>query len=300
MNIGIEIGGTKIQVVSGRADGTIEERHRFVVDKSQGAAGIQKNIEQILQALPQRPTAIGVGFGGPVNHETGQIATSHQIEGWSGFNLKGWLEKLTGAPVTVENDANVAALGEALCGAGKGYSHVFYITLGSGVGGGMVNQGRLFHSAFPGEAEVGHVRMNKQGDSLESVCSGWALNNTIREVLPSLPESSYLKKAIGEATTHEARYLAEALQHEDPAAEELLLQYADNLAFGLSHVVHLFHPDIIILGGGVSLIGDPLLRAVRQILPTYVVSTLHPVPVIALSQLGEDVVPTGALLLTNY
>ncbi|GAB3169254.1 ROK family protein [Telluribacter humicola] len=299
MNIGIEIGGTKIQVVIGKADGTIEERYRFIVDRSQGAKGILLSIEQILGTLPNQPEAIGVGFGGPVNRETGLIATSHQIVGWAGFSLKNWLEENTGARVIVENDANTAALGEALCGAGKEYRHVFYITLGSGVGGGMVNEGRLFHSAFPGEAEVGHVRMNKQGDSLESVCSGWALNNTIREKLPSLPETSYLKKAIGEATSHEARYLSEALKNNDPAARDILMQYADNLAFGLSHVVHLFHPEIIILGGGVSLIGDPLLNAVRLALPAYVVSTLHPVPVIALSQLGEDVVPTGALLLTN-
>ncbi|HEV7350912.1 ROK family protein [Telluribacter sp.] len=299
MNVGIEIGGTKIQVVTGEADGLIRERFRFEVDKEKGAQGIRETIEQVLRALPAFPTAIGVGFGGPVNRATGRIATSHQIAGWSGFDIVTWLHELTGAKVKVENDANVAALGEAQCGAGKNYDHVFYSTLGSGVGGGMVNYGKLFHSASPGEAEIGHLRLDKEGATLESCCSGWALDRLIRNRIPALPESSALKKAIGSATSQEARYLSTALLEEDPAAWAILNQYADDLAFGLSHVVHLFHPDIIILGGGVSLLGEPLLRAVRQALPGYIVPVFQPVPVIALSQLGEDVVPTGALLLAK-
>jgi glucokinase len=299
MNAGIEIGGTKIQIVTGTPDGTIHEQYRLAVDRVRGARGIQESIEQVLLALPEPPARIGVGFGGPINRQSGQVATSHQIEGWSGVNLIQWLRDLTQAEVVVENDANTAALGEALLGAGKNYAHVFYVTLGSGVGGGMVNHGRLYQGTFPGEAEIGHVRLNREGSTLESECSGWALDQKIRRVLPGLPDDSPLKKAVGAAAANEAKYLAAALQAGDPAAHDLLLLYADTLAFGLSHVVHLFHPDIIVLGGGVSLLGEPLLEAVRQALPRYVVRTFQPVPVLALSSLGEQVVPTGALLLTN-
>ena len=98
---------------------------------------------------------------------TGKICCSHQIEGWSDFDLGGWLKKLTGALVFVDNDANVAALGEASHGAGRNANPVFYVTLGSGVGGGLVVDGRIYHGATPGEAEIGHVRLDRAGTILE-------------------------------------------------------------------------------------------------------------------------------------
>src|SRR5437660_6166527 len=163
--IGIEIGGTKLQVVTGEASGTILARRGFTVERAEGAAGIRRQIEQGLRELASRgtPEAVGVGFGGPVDWRTGRICRSHQIEGWSDFELGDWLHRLMERPVCVDNDANLGALGEAVCGAGAGFSPVCYVTLGSGVGGGLVVDGKIYHGAQPGESEIGHLRLDRQG-----------------------------------------------------------------------------------------------------------------------------------------
>ena len=256
--LGVEIGGTKLQLVVGDKSATVLERRRLSVERAQGALGIRRQLEQALPDLLQsKPvTAVGAGFGGPVDWRKGRIARSHQIEGWSDFDLAGWLAALAGAPVTVDNDANVAALGEARHGAGRGFSPVFYVTLGSGVGGGLVVEGKLYHGASPGEAEIGHVRLDRQGTLVESRCSGWAVDARVRELQSTQPTSA-LARMLGGKLGGEARHLSAALAQGDPIAERLVREVAEDLAFGLSHVVHLIHPEIIVLGGGLSNLAEP-------------------------------------------
>src|SRR5690349_10274160 len=131
MYLGIEIGGTKLQLVLGDNRAHIKQRVRLHVEPAKGAKGIRSQISAAIPTLTHGKTlkGVGVGFGGPVDWRTGKICRSHQIEGWSGFDLAKWLEKLTGAPVAIDNDANVGALGEARYGAGKKYDPVFYVTL---------------------------------------------------------------------------------------------------------------------------------------------------------------------------
>ena len=119
--LGIEIGGSKLQLVAGDETAAILERRRFKVDKAQGGEGIRRQIASALPALVAKwkPTAVGVGFGGPVDWKSGRIARSHQIEGWSEFDLGGWLRDLTGLPVALENDSNLATLAEATRGANR-------------------------------------------------------------------------------------------------------------------------------------------------------------------------------------
>jgi len=296
--IGIEIGGTKLQLVEGDVEGKISERRKFAVDRAKGAAGIQQQIEQGLRdlLLTQKPKAVGVGFGGPVDWKAGKICRSHHIEGWSDFELGKWLQELTGAPVIIDNDANVAALGEATHGAGVGFNPVFYVTLGSGVGGGLVVDGRIYHGAMPGEAELGHVRLARNGMTLESRCSGWAVDAKIRALKTSEP-TSLLALLIGNAPGGEAKHLSAALQQGDAAAVRIFSEVAEDLAFGLSHAVHLFHPQIIVLGGGLSNVGEPLRARVKDSLTGFVMEAFRPGPEIALSKLGEDAVTVGALVL---
>jgi glucokinase len=298
MNLGIEIGGTKLQLVLGDEAGKICDWGRLAVDPAGGAAGIRKQMEQALPELlrGRQVTKVGVGFGGPVDWKTGRICRSHQIEGWSEFDLSGWLGQLVGAPVAVDNDANVAALGEALCGAGVGFNPVFYVTLGSGVGGGLVLDGQIYHGAKPGEAEIGHVRLDRAGTIVEARCSGWAVDARIRELKVNEPES-LLARLAGQTAGGEAKQLAAAWQQGDGAARRLLQETAEDLAFGLSHVVHLFHPEIIILGGGLSGVGEPLRALVEGDLGRFVMEAFTPTPRIALAALGEDAVPVGALKL---
>ena len=298
MILGVEIGGTKLQVVLGDEAGKIGERRKLHVDPAKGAAGIRQQIEQAVTELTRGCQILraGVGFGGPVDWKTGRICVSHHVEGWSEFDMGGWLSQVAGAPVVVENDGNVAALGEALCGAGVGHNPVFYVTLGSGVGGGLVVDGRIYHGAKPGEAEMGHVRLDRKGTIVEGRCSGWAVDRRIRELKVKEPES-LLAKLAGQTVGGEARHLVPALQQGDPAAKRLLQEITEDLAFGLSHAVHLFHPEIIILGGGLSHVGEPLRAGVESGLRQFMMEAFAPGPRVALAALGEDAVPVGALLL---
>jgi glucokinase len=297
---GIEIGGTKLQIVVGDDAQAIVERHRFTVDRVRGADGIRAEVETALPSLVEkwRPAAIGVGFGGPVDRTTGQIACSHQIEGWSEFQLGEWLRRVAEIPVSVENDANTAALGEAMRGAGAGFNPIFYVTLGSGVGGGGVVDGKIYHGAPPGESEIGHVRLDKSGVIVEQRCSGWAVDAKIRQ-LKADGAKSLLCDWLPETPGGEAKFLGRALAANDAAARRILEETAEDLAFALSHVTHLFHPEVIVLGGGLSLVGEPLRIAVAQALPRFVMEVFRGRLSVNLAALGEDAVPVGALLLAS-
>ena len=298
-HIGIEIGGTKIQIVAGNADGTFLERHRWAADRARGGAGIREQIASVVPGLMARHSvaSVGVGFGGPVDPKTGHICCSHQVPGWHDFPLGDWVRDLTGVPVAVENDANVAALGEALRGAGRGFGCVFWINMGSGVGGGMVVDGRLYHGARPGEAEIGHLRLDRSGRIVEDACSGWAVDRRIRAAV--VGQEGFLARAVVSQSSEggESRHLRSAIDAGDPLARKILGDVADDLAFALSHAVHLFHPEIIVVGGGLSLVGEPLRAAMAEALPAYLMEAFRPGPQVALAGLGEDSVPIGALAL---
>jgi glucokinase len=298
--LGLEIGGTKLQIVAGNASAHILDHRRIAVDPAMRGAGIREHIKATLAELipATKPSAIGVGFGGPVDWKTGEICRSHQIEGWADFKLRDWLQTLSGLPVCVDNDANTATFGEALHGAGIGLNPVFYVTLGSGVGGGLVVDGQIYHGAKPGEAEIGHVWLDREGAIVESRCSGWAVDAKIRQLKTTDP-ASLLARLIGDSTGGEARHLAPALQQGDRAAKRILTETAEDLAFGLSHVVHLCHPEVIILGGGLSLAGEPLRAAVESALRVFTMAAFAPGPQICLAALGEDAVPVGALELAR-
>ena len=297
--LGIEIGGTKLQLVTGTADGNILSKHRLDINRDQGAEGIKLAIEgTIRKNYIGKVQAVGIGFGGPVNFKTGQIATSFHIEGWSQFNFVEWLQPIVNAPVFLENDANVAALGEAIHGAGKRYDLVLYITIGSGVGGGLVVDKEIYHGAIPGEVEIGHIRMNKEGDTFQSRCSGWAIDEKIRKAIGKNP-NSLLSKLAGNENRGEARFLKKAMEQNDPEALQLFDSTIDDLAYGLSHTIHLFHPQVIILGGGFSLIGQILEEHIQKRIPAYLMEAFHPGPSIKLAGLKEDAVPVGAILLAH-
>lgn len=300
MFLGIEIGGTKLQLVLGTEHGAILKRHRAAVDKARGGAGIRDEIKSGFEALvgSAKLSGVGVGFGGPVDWRTGKICCSHQIEGWHNFELGRWLAELTHAPVKIDNDANVACLGEAVLGAGKGASPVFYVTLGSGVGGGLALDERIYHGGIPGESEIGHVRLDRTGSIVEQRCSGWAVDRKIREAVKTEPNSALARLCANDARG-EARHLGEALRAGDSLAQRIVDDVAEDLAFALSHVLHLAHPNVIVIGGGLSLVGEPLRAAIENALPRFVMEAFHPVPRVKIAALGEDAVPCGALLLAG-
>jgi glucokinase len=296
--LAIEIGGTKLQLCAGTGEGRIVDRRRFLVDRELGAEGIRA---QIAQALPEllaqwQPAAIGVGYGGPVDWRTGRIWKSYHIAGWSDFPLGDWLREQTARPIFVENDTNLGTLGEARCGAGRGMNPVFYTNMGSGVGGGLVVHGAIYHGAPPTEMEFGHLRLYGPERIIEDDCAGWSLDRAIRAAIQDTPESA-LARFVAADPGGEARHLVAALDADDPLAQFLISQLAGHLANALGVVTQLLHPEVIVLGGGVSLIGDPLRSAVAELLPNQIMDILRPGPPIRLAELREDSVPVGALLL---
>ena len=297
--LAIEIGGTKLQVCAGSPDGTIVGRTRFAVDREAGGEGIRAQIASALPDLIAKwsPRAIGVGYGGPVDWKTGRIKCSHHIEGWNDFPLREWLAGHTGLPVFVENDANVAALGEALHGAGRGANPVFWVNAGSGVGGGLVADGRLYHGALPGEMEIGHIRLDRDGMIVEDRCSGWAVDRAVRDAVEKEPQSVLAK--LSAKAKPDARILTPAITAGCPVADRILTHAAHELAFALSHVAQLLHPEVIVVGGGLSLLGEPLRARLAAALPRWVMRAFAPGPRVALAGLGEDSVPVGALALCN-
>jgi len=298
--LGIEIGGTKLQMVLADEVGKVLERWRGDVNRDQGGEGIRQQIESKLPEILGRHSihGVGVGFGGPVCWTTGQVARSFQIEGWAGFNLNRWLHAFTEVPVHVENDANTAALAEARIGAGAGCNPVFYVTLGSGVGGGLVVDDHIFHGAAPGESEIGHIRLDRNGTDVQSRCSGWAVDARIQSLIADDPKG-ILGMLIGETRGCESKHLGSALAQSDLIAKQILDEIASDLALALSHVAHLFHPEVVVLGGGLSLVGEPLRAAVADALRPQVMEAFCTGPRIVLASLGEDAVPLGAVELAR-
>src|SRR5438067_9706269 len=185
MFLGIEIGGTKLQLGLGPGDGTIVALWRGKVNPAAGGEGIRQQItaavpELLAQAKLDRAQlqGVGIGFGGPVDDATRTVIKSHQIEGWDNFPLADWIADLVGLPAVLGNDADVAGLAEALHGAGKGLSPIFYVTIGSGIGGGLIIDGEIYRGVGKGAAEIGHLRVRTRANItfiLEEVASGWAI-----------------------------------------------------------------------------------------------------------------------------
>lgn len=305
--VGIEIGGTKLQSAVVTPDGTVLRRLADRVDPAAGAGGIRTAIAGQLAALlaEQVPdggelVAVGIGFGGPVDRRRGVVATSFHVPGWCDFPLASWVrdqlgpgrERLT---VVLENDANAAALGEAMAGAGAGQRIVFYSNSGSGIGAGLVVDGVLYHGREGGEMELGHLRLAAAGGILESLASGWALDRRIGDEVRARPAGG-LARAAG-AAEPSARLLPALLAAGDAPAAAILDAAAGHYAHALSHVVHLLNPDVIVLGGGVAAIGAPWRDSVARQLEPLLMQTMRPAPPVRLAALGADIVPVGAALV---
>lgn len=300
--LGIEIGGTKIQAVVVSASGAVGDRVSGVVHAEAGAAAVLetlgRQIGEVLTICPESIEGVGVGFGGPVDRSLGVIAASHQVAGWGGFPLAAWVaNRVPGIPVVLENDANAAAFGEAILGAGRGCRTVFYANSGSGVGAGFVIEGRIYHGRAPGEMEFGHLRMSIDGPTVEEVASGWSLDRQVRAAVEADPRGGLAVAAA--AWRPSARLLGPALAAGDAEAATILGRAARAYALGLSHAVHLLNPDTIVLGGGVAGIGEPWRAAVAGHLEGFLIGALRPAPPVRLAVLGDLVVPIGAALLAR-
>jgi glucokinase len=309
LSIGIEIGGTKTQVGIGSAErgplpGGIVRRS---VIRENGAAGILHDLVSMVDELLlsksltlEDVSKIGIGFGGPLDSVRGVVLRSFQIEGWTDFPLKQWAEKQWGKPVVIENDASTAGLAEFTLGNGHGCSRLFYITIGSGVGGGWILNGRIDSGQGLGAAEIGHTWVPDPQSGLpvelEQVCSGWGIGQRARRAAAN--SASLMETLAGSMDKIDAKIVYSAAEKGDERATRILNETCQILGMVMGNIVALLHPERIVLGGGVSLMGpifwDALQSEFRSRLMPVFASGVELVP----AKLGEDVVVIGALCLT--
>jgi glucokinase len=316
MYLGIEIGGTKLQIGLGPGDGTVVGLWRGRVDPDSGAEGIRQQIligaPELLRSAHVAPTrlkAAGVGFGGPIDDTSQRVIKSHQISGWDDFPLAFWLSEALHVPVALGNDADVAGLAEALYGAGQGYSPLFYITIGSGIGGGFVVDGDIYRAAGKGAAEIGHLRVldwrqrsEPAMSPLEDVASGWGIEKHLRLLFSAGEgrDSLLWKLAEGDLGRVTAELAGQAAQQGDSFARTVLLEALVSLAEALCAVIALLCPRRIVIGGGVSLLGDKLFfEPLREMVAERVFKPFAGLTEIVPAALGEAVVVHGALALAK-
>ncbi len=318
MFLAIEIGGTKLQLAIGEADQREPEVEstersmvaveRLAIDRAQGAEGI---LDQIAAAAPSligrwRPRAIGIGFGGPVD-AGGRVVTSHQVSGWDQFPLREWTEKKFSLPTVVENDCNVAALAEAVRGAGRHVRRVLYVTVGTGVGGGFVVDRIVQGADCPAVTEIGHLRYGLEAvepeQTVESFASGLGIERqTRREIelargMPSPDVQQLLALCKNDLQALSAKQVVSAARAGNQLAEQILQRAARTLGWALASCVTLLAPQAVIVGGGLSLAGDCFLPSVQRWLSRYVFPPLADAYQLHTAALGEQVVLHGAILL---
>jgi glucokinase len=295
MYLGIEIGGTKLQLGVGPDDGRLRGLWRGAVDVAAGPEGIRRQVRAAVPELLGRSgversqlQGVGIGFGGPVDDATHTVIRSHQIAGWDNFPLADWVADVVGLPAVLGNDADVAGLAEALHGAGQGLSPIFYITLGSGIGGGLVIDGEVYRGCGRGAAEVGHLLVRAGpggGQPLEQVASGWAIGEQAT--------ARFNRRVTADS-------VALMAQQGDPNAVSVLQDAREALAEAILHVIALLCPRRIVIGGGVSLMGEKVLfEPLRRLVAERVFEPFAGLTDVVPAALGEEVVVHGAVALAR-
>jgi glucokinase len=308
MFLGIEIGGTKLQLGVGSGDGPpLVALERFDVDAAAGAESILDRIRQAAPPLIARHgvKAVGFGFGGPVDMLAGRAVKSHQVAGWDDFLLAHWCHQTLSLSAAVGNDCDVAALAEARFGAGRELDPVFYVTVGTGVGGGLVIGGRIYRGSGAGAAEIGHLRL-VHGDEhwpLESVCSGPGIDAAAKAELLTRSAADADADDLRRLVTRDldqltAQMVAEAAAAGNALARRVFQSAVRTLGWGVAQVITLVAPAVVVVGGGVSLATEELFLApLRRAVEEYVFPPFHGTYSIVPAALGEESVVHGAVAL---
>lgn len=309
MYLGIEIGGTKLQLGVGHGDGAeFVAFERRDIDRAQGARGILNQIRETGRELiaAHDVQRVGFGFGGPVFGDRGIVQTSHQVSGWDGFPLAEWCRTELGRPAVLGNDCDSACLAEACFGAGRGLRTVFYVTVGTGIGGGLVIDRRIHGTDRPAAAEVGHLRpglaCSDAHDTVESRAAGPGIEQAARQWVAEHADEQdaedLLNRAGRDIQQLSSRLVATAAASGNIAAREVYGRAVDVLGWAVAQVGTLIAPDAVIVGGGVSLAGDELFfEPLRAAVDRYLFPPLRGAFEVVPAGLGESVVVHGALAL---
>lgn len=273
----LDVGGTKFTLAA-FVDDKIILRESRSTDRAGGPEALFAEVQRIFNGWGFKPDFCGVGFGGPVDFPTQTVTLSTHVEGWMQYPLVPNLRRLTGAPVVMDNDANVGALGEARYGAGRGADPLFYMTLSTGIGGGIVINGQIQRGADSYAGEIGHLNVLPDGPPclcgsngcLERMCCGLWL------------ERDYQKPA-----------------HELLQNEQFVRLYVVHLARGLKAALMLLNPARIVIGGGMSKAGDHLFVPLREELNRQMTAWSKARRDVVPAQLQDDSVLYGCLALAQ-
>lgn len=300
-SIGVDVGGTK--VLGGVVDATGKIWAQARRDTPlQGGTELTKTIAEVVRELQSQfkgVTSVGISVAGFVSADRKRILATPNIAGWNGVELDRELSSLIELPLMIENDANAAAWGEAQFGAGVNENHLMMLTIGTGIGGGLVLNGELYRGAFGIAAEFGHLRVVPDGHlcgcgargCFEQYASGGALLRHAREAISASPEvaRNLLSMGDGTVTGLTGQHITDAARADDAVALAAFNSTAQWLGAGIASLSVLFDPGCVIIGGGVIEAGEILLAptrtAVERNMPFF---GKHPAPRIIAAALGNE------------
>ena len=304
--IGIDVGGTGTKAALVDPVGTLHSRVEIPTEPGAATKSILSVAESLLGRAPDlelQVEGVGVGAAGFIDVDEGRVMTSPNIVYGDPY-IGNALREHTGLPVVVDNDANVAAWGERCFGSAKGARDLAQVTLGTGVGGGFVVDGRLLRGNTGAGAELGHMVIDPHGPPcvcglagcLEQFCSGTAIAREARRAVEQEPGSSIVNFA-GEVDAITAEHVARAAHEYDETAREVLRIAGVYLAVGLANVVNLFEPEVIVLSGSVVKAGEPYLGPARDELNRRMEAQKRRPQRLDVSKLGSDAGILGAAAL---
>lgn len=303
-SLGVDIGGTKILGAVVDEEGAIVSKTRVPTDREEGVDALPEAVDLFLAEATRPIEAIGLAVAGFVEHPSGHIVFAPNLS-FSNPGIGEDLSREYGLPVVVENDANAAAWAEYRFGAGRGSLHMLMLTVGTGIGGGMILDGRLYRGSRGFGAEFGHMPVTLDGPAcncgsngcLEAVASGTALGRMARERVVDYPESEVLRLAHGRVEDITGAMVGKAADTYDPFAIELLWDLGTMLGVGLAGLAKAFDPELIVVGGGVLEEGESILGAAREELVARYKGQVDP-PAVVSASLGNDAGVVGAAQLS--
>ena len=309
--VGIDLGGTNIAV------GLVDEAGK-ILHKDSVPTLLERGPEPVIKDMANLSLkvvkdagytvddvkAIGVGVPGLADPKTGVVIFCTNLR-WHMVPLREIMQKIIDKPIFIDNDATVAGLAESVAGVSAGIANSVFLTLGTGVGGGIVIHQKLSSGAHGVGSELGHMTVQCEGRKCtcgsvgcwEQYSSATALIRQGREAVEGHPESLILKKVNGDASKIEARTIIDAAREGDPIACQVYDKYIYYLAIGIVAIINAFDPEVIVLGGGVSKAGDFLLEPLRKKVAEYVFYKDLPYAEIKIATLGNDAGIIGAAML---
>ena len=312
--VALDIGGTKILAALVSARYEVLDRELAPTPAGSGPQEINGSlfmaIDQLLRKSRREASdiaAIGLAAAGIIDSARGLITISPNLPGWENVPLREMVSARYGAYTALVNDASAAALGEHRLGVGRGFDNMVYLTISTGIGGGLIVNGQLYLGSSGSAGELGHMVIDVNGPEdtcghlgcLESLASGRAIAREAIKRIKKGQDSALSKAFGGKIESITARDVAAAASSGDSLAGEVVRQAAVYLGIGLTNIVNIFNPDMIVIGGGVAKMGELLLEPARQVVAERAFKLPASAVKIVPARLGDDAGVLGAALFVR-